>query len=362
MRVAVLGAGAVGSRAARQLASTPSVRHLVVADVDRTRAASVVSSIADPGRVTVADAPADEVGRGMDVVVLALAPGAHLPLAERCLERGASVVSTSDQVEDVTALLALDAEARERALRVVVGGGFAPGLTCVLAAHAAETFDVVDEVHVAKVGTGGPACARQHHDALAGVALDWRDGGWVRRRGGSGRELCWFPDPVGPADCYRAALPDALLLGPAFPGARRITARVGANRRDRFTARLPMLRRPHPERWGGRLGWRCVGVEGGRVKSPVLGGPWIGAPGVGRCDRWRVAAVWITEGLAGGRVPGGYARAVSPFAVPRELARRGVRRRRSRAAGARSAHAGGPRRSGPPSRGNSKRVASTVRP
>jgi saccharopine dehydrogenase-like NADP-dependent oxidoreductase len=332
MRVAVLGAGAVGSRAARQLASTPSVRHLVVADVDRTRAASVVSSIADPGRVTVADAPADEVGRGMDVVVLALAPGAHLPLAERCLERGASVVSTSDQVEDVTALLALDAEARERALRVVVGGGFAPGLTCVLAAHAAETFDVVDEVHVAKVGTGGPACARQHHDALAGVALDWRDGGWVRRRGGSGRELCWFPDPVGPADCYRAALPDALLLGPAFPGARRITARVGANRRDRFTARLPMLRRPHPE---GGVGAVRVEVRGRRGRArdvTVLGA--MDRPGVAAGSVAAVAAVWITEGLAGGPGAGGLAGAVSPVPFLAELARRGVKAAAFEGAGA----------------------------
>ena len=27
--------------------------------------------------------------------------------------------------------------------------------------------------------------------------------------GGTGRELCWFPDPIGGRDCYRAALADA---------------------------------------------------------------------------------------------------------------------------------------------------------
>ena len=332
MRVAVLGAGAVGSRAARQLASTPSVRHLLVSDLDRGRAESVVASIADPHRVTVGDAPGDRVAQGLDVVVLALAPGAHLPLAQRCLEQGASVVSTSDQVDDVTALLDLDAEARERGLRVVVGGGFAPGLTCVLAAHAAETFDVVDEVHVAKVGTGGPACARQHHDALAGVALDWRDGGWVRRRGGSGRELCWFPDPVGPADCYRAALPDAVLLGPAFPGARRITARVGANRRDRFTARLPMLRRPHPE---GGVGAVRVEVRGRRGRArdvTVLGA--MDRPGVAAGSVAAVAALWVTEGMAGGPGASGLAGAVAPVPFLAELARRGVKAAAFEGAGA----------------------------
>ena len=33
----------------------------------------------------------------------------------------------------------------------------------------------------------------------------------VERAGGSGRELCWFPDPIGAVDCYRPALPDPLL-------------------------------------------------------------------------------------------------------------------------------------------------------
>jgi saccharopine dehydrogenase-like NADP-dependent oxidoreductase len=323
MRVAVFGAGAVGSRAARQLASTPSVHQVLVHDLERSRAQSVVSSIADADRVVLGAAAVDGVPDGLDAVVLALPPGAHLTLAERALERGASVVSTSDQVADVTALLALDAEARERGRTVLAGAGFAPGLTCVLAAHAAETFDEVEEVHVAKVGTGGPSCARQHHDALAGVALDWRDGGWVRRRGGSGRELCWFPDPVGPADCYRAALPDALLLGPAFPGVQRITARVGANRRDRFTARLPMLRRPHPEGGVGAVRVEVRGRRGQGRDVTVLGA--MDRPGVAAGSVAAVAALWIGESLVGGPGARGLAGAVAPVPFLAELARRGVK-------------------------------------
>jgi saccharopine dehydrogenase-like NADP-dependent oxidoreductase len=89
-------------------------------------------------------------------------------------------VSTSDAVRDVRALLDLDAEARERDRSVVVGAGFAPGLSCVLARRAAAQFDTVDEIHVAKSGTGGPR-ARQHHQALGGSAIDWRDGVFVER-------------------------------------------------------------------------------------------------------------------------------------------------------------------------------------
>jgi saccharopine dehydrogenase-like NADP-dependent oxidoreductase len=324
VRVAVVGAGAVGARAVRQLASSPTVRSVAVVDADRRRAESVVASIAEPTRVK---APITgrhgPIPRRTDVVVLAVPVGSHLALAQRALELGASVVSTSDQVAEVAALLDLDAEARERGRTVVVGAGFAPGFTCVLAAHAADGFDQVDEIHVARVGTGGPACARQHHDALAGEAIDLRDGGWVRRRGGSGRELCWFPDPVGPADCYRAALPDALLLVPAFPGVARVTGRVGATRRDRFTARLPMLRPPHPE---GEVGAIRVEVRGQRGRArdvTVLGA--MDRPAVAAGAVAAVAALWASEGRLADVGAAGLASLVEPVPFLAELARRGVK-------------------------------------
>lgn len=311
----------MGARSVRQLVSSPGVDHVTVVDRDRARAEAVAATVADPDRVGVATAEA-ALADGVGVVVLALTPGAHGRLAERGLEAGASVVSTSDQVGDVTALLALDAEAQERGRTVVVGAGFAPGLTCVLTAHAAARFDQVDEVHVAKVGTGGPACARQHHDALRGEALDWRDGGWVHRRSGSGRELCWFPDPVGPEDCYRAALPDAMLLVPSFPGVRRVTARVGANRRDRFTARLPMLRRPHPEGGVGAVRVEVRGQRGQGRDVVVLGA--MDRPAVAAGAVAALAALWVDEGRFDAGASG-LASLVAPAAFLAELAGRGVK-------------------------------------
>ncbi len=169
------------------------------------------------------------------------------------------VVSVADSLEDVRGLLDLDAEARERHAVVAVGAGFAPGFTGVLARFLSESFSQTREIHIAKVGTGGPWCARQHHRALGGSGLDYRDGAWVPRAGGSGRELFWFPEPIGGRDCYRAALPDPMLLVPLFPGVERVTARMSATRRDRLTARLPMLTPPHPD---GGLGAVRVELRG----------------------------------------------------------------------------------------------------
>ena len=176
----------------------------------------------------------------------------------------------------------------------VVGAAFAPGLTCVLARLAGQGMAKVDEVHVARVGTGGPSCARHHHRSLGGVGIDWRDGGWVRRPAGSGRELCWFPEPIGAEDCYRAALPDALLLVPAFPGVARVTARLAANRRDRLTARMPMLRPPHPE---GGLGAVRTEVRGERDQGrsvQVLGA--MDRPAVAAGAVAALSAVWAADG------------------------------------------------------------------
>lgn len=214
-----------------------------------------------------------------DVGIIALPAGDHGAIARRLLAQGADVVSTADSVADVRALRSLHDEACERKRRIVIGAGFAPGLTCILARHGAGQLDTVTEIHVAKHGTGGPACARQHHAALKRPARDYRHGGWLRRPGGSGRELVWFPSPIDGADCYRAELVDPDLLVPAFPGVERVSARVAATRRDRFTSRLPMLTPPHAEGdvgavrveiWGTRAGEHEVQVYGASAR-PAAG-------------------------------------------------------------------------------------------
>ncbi|MEN3316244.1 MAG: hypothetical protein V7605_2478 [Acidimicrobiaceae bacterium] len=318
MRIVMVGAGACGARAGRQLLSLGPPEDLVLVDVDRQRAQAVATSLGEPARVasTVPDLAAGDV-------LLLTAPGNHRALAAKAVDRGAHVVSTTDAVAEVRALCELDAAARLAGVYVAVGAGFSPGLSCVLAALGARAFERVNEVHVAKVGTGGPACARQHHKALAGSAFDWRDGDWERRSGGSGRELCWFPEPVRAIDCYRAALPEALLLAPAFPGVNRVTARMGANRRDRLTARLPMLRRPHPEGDLGAIRVEIRGVQGSSRNDRVLGA--VDRPAVAAGAVAALACRWAVDGRLAHPGAAGLASLVEPGPFLAALAERGVK-------------------------------------
>lgn len=320
MRAAVLGLGAVGTRAARQLASTPEVTDLLLGDARAGRVEEVADSLGE--RVGREPLPLDAVP-DVDVVVLAGPVGSQGAVARQALERGVAVVSTSDGIDDVRALLELGPEAEVRSLPVVVGAAFAPGLSGVLAVHAAAMFDRVEEVHVARLGTGGPACAQQHHQALGGRAIEWRDGGWLSSPSGSGRELCWFPEPVGSADCYRGALADPLLLLPALPGVSRVSSRLAANRRDRLTARLPMLRPPHPEGGVGAIrvevrGWR--GAVSDTLVYGVMDRPAVAAGAVAA-----VAAVEAATGALLRNGAGGLAELVEPLRFLTELARRGVK-------------------------------------
>ncbi|MEY3092052.1 MAG: hypothetical protein RIU67_835, partial [Actinomycetota bacterium] len=139
------------------------------------------------------------------------------------------------------------------------------------AAELSRRVDVIDEIHVAFHGTGGPACARQHHRALGGDALGWHDGEWIERPGGSGRELLWFPEPIGGKDCYRAELADPIVLQRAFAGTQRISARVSATRRDRLTARFPMMSPPHAEGGLGGLRVEIRGSKNGQRVTEVAG-------------------------------------------------------------------------------------------
>jgi hypothetical protein len=318
--VAVVGVGAVGARAARQLVSSDQVAAVRLRDTIAGRVDGAVRSL---GASAIGEPPPHTAPVDADVAVLATPAGTHVALARDLIARGTSVVSVSDSIDDVSGLLELDAEARERGLSVIAGAGFSPGLACLLAAHAAADFSVVDEIHVAAAGTGGPACARQHHRALGGQALDWRDGGWVRRPGGSGRELCFFPDPIGGRDCYRAARPEALLLTPAFAGVSRVTARLAATRRDRLTARLPMMRRPHPEGGPGAVRVEVRGWRDDQRHVKVLGA--MDRPAVAAGAVAAVSVLAVLDGRVRRSGAGGLAELVEPLPLLTDLAHRGVR-------------------------------------
>lgn len=244
----------------------PPTIALVGSGVVGERVAKRIEVVAPDARFAAVDTRGWSDIAGCELAILAQ-PGPHAPLAADLLADGTSVVSICDTLDDVRAMLDLDDVARSAGCTAVVGAGMSPGLTGLLARLLVGRLETWDEIHIAVHGTAGPACARQHHVALGGRAIGFRDGAWLTRRSGAGRELCWFPEPVGAYDCYNAQMPEPLLIHEAFPQVERISARMSATRRDRLTARLPMLSPPHREGGVGavRVEVRGTDPDGGRA-------------------------------------------------------------------------------------------------
>lgn len=209
--------------------------------------------------------------RGAGIAVLATA-GPHAARAAELLERGVHVVSTSGAMHDVREMLELEHHAESAGVALVIGAAAAPGLSGLMARQLANRLERCEELHVAVHGTAGPACAHEHHRALRGWAVGWHDDHWIERPAGAGRELCWFPEPVGARDCYRAEMPDPWLFHRSFPDVDRISARMSATRRDRFTARLPMLSPPHREGGIGALRVEARGRDHRGARTTLITG------------------------------------------------------------------------------------------
>jgi hypothetical protein len=265
--IGIFGAGVVGSRVAESL-SVESQTSIAVYDSSQIVAQRLARRLSETNALIKATSRS-ELHRAK-VVVLA-GPLPHTPVAREFLEKGVSVVSTSDDIADCLNLLSLSDLATENKVTLIIGAASSPGMSGMLVRNLSKAFDSVDEVHIALHGTGGPACARQHHRALSGQSIGWHDGEWLRRPAGSGRELCWFPEPVGAYDCYRGELPDPLLIKRAFPELVRVTARVSATRRDRVFARLPMLIPPRAEGGMGGLRVEVRGTKNGERVVDVVG-------------------------------------------------------------------------------------------
>lgn len=318
MKIALAGLGTTGAHLARQLCP-PQVEEIRIFDIDQRRIGPVRGAL--DRRLTVRPAAPDP-SDPPDVTVLATPTGSHLDRAKTMLEAGSHVVSISDDPDEVQALLELNDLAEDRGLSLVVGAGFCPGLSDLLVRFAERKLDAIEAISVARAGTAGPACARQHHRALKNSGKDWRDGQWELRRGGSGRDLAWFPDPIGARDCYRGALASPILLQRQFPTAGRISARMAATRRDRFTGKLPMLRKPHRDGGPGAIRVEVRGRLDGGVETIVFGV--MDHPSVAAAIVGAVAAIGAGEGRApiGAH---GMARWEEPGQLLAELYQRGVK-------------------------------------
>jgi saccharopine dehydrogenase (NAD+, L-lysine forming) len=269
MRVLVVGAGGVGAAIARGAAESEVLEHIVVADVDVSRAAAAVERCADARFVARAldasdTAAISELARHerVDVVLNACDPRLNPSIfaaafAANCHYLDMAMTLSEphpDRPYEQTGVMLGESQFaasdrwKERGLLALVGMGVEPGLSDVFARYAADhLFASIDEVGVrdgSDLVIDGYEFAPTFSvwttiEECLNPPLVWeRDRGFFTTRPFSEPETFVFPEGIGPIECVNVEHEEVLLI-PREVACRRVTFKYGLG--DEFIEVLRVL-------------------------------------------------------------------------------------------------------------------------
>ena len=148
MRVAVIGAGMMGSTIAWDLARSEDVDSVLVGDIDEFRLEELGHRCGKKLKTERLDAtnPSSLRGfmRGHDVIVSALPHGSVHPVDLTAVMAGVKMVNIAFEDEQME----LDDIARKNESLLIPGAGLAPGLSAILAAEGARDLGIPEEGHI----------------------------------------------------------------------------------------------------------------------------------------------------------------------------------------------------------------------
>lgn len=153
MKILVLGAGRMGFGAAYDLAHSPEVESVTIADLDlelaRQTARKVGGSKLTPKRIDVRNHDkVVELMRGHDSAISCVLYHFSLQLARAAIEAGVNFCDLGGNNRVVASELALDQAARSAGINIIPDCGLAPGMASVLVAHGAARFDQLEAIRI----------------------------------------------------------------------------------------------------------------------------------------------------------------------------------------------------------------------
>jgi saccharopine dehydrogenase-like NADP-dependent oxidoreductase len=246
VRILVVGAGGVGAAVAAVAARRDFFEHATFADYDLARAERAV---AGDGRLAAARVDASdarsvaELARDVraDAVLNAVDPRFTMPVFHGAFDAGATYLDMAMSLSGPGVKLGdeqfAEAERWEAAGRLaLVGIGVEPGLSDVLARHAADTL--FSEVHEFGVRDGADLAVEGYAFAptfsiwttieeCLNPPLVWeRDRGWYTTEPFSEPEVFDFPAGIGPVECVNVEHEEVVLI-PRWVDCRRVTFKYG---------------------------------------------------------------------------------------------------------------------------------------
>jgi saccharopine dehydrogenase-like NADP-dependent oxidoreductase len=261
MRLLILGAGGVGSAAAKIAARRKFLDAVVLADYDAGRAERAAAATGDPrfgsARVDAGDQAAIErllADTGADAVLGATDPRFTMPIFSAALARGVHYLDMAmslsrphpDEPYRKTGVklgdeqFALDEQWQQSGKLALVGIGVEPGLSDVFARYASDRlFSRIDELGV-RDGANLEVLGEDGRPIFAPTFSIWTTieeclnppviyeaaRGWFTTEPFSEPETFDFPEGIGPVECVNVEHEEVLLM-PRWLQADRVTFKYG---------------------------------------------------------------------------------------------------------------------------------------
>ena len=299
MRILIVGAGGVGSAAARIAVRRGFFEKLVLADYDPKRPQAIVDELGDD-RLAAAQVDASSAEsvaslireHGATHVLNAVDPRFVMPIFDGCFAAGATYLDMAmslsyphpEQPYALTGVklgddqFAKEQEWKDAGLLALVGIGVEPGLSDVFARYAEdELFSEIDELGV-RDGSNLVVAGYDFAPAFSIWAtieeclnppIIYEEGkGWFTTAPFSEPEVFDFPDGIGPIKCVNVEHEEVLLM-PRWTNAKRVTFKFGLS--DEFIQVLQVLHktgaRPHrQDQREGRRGLAARRRRGGPAR------------------------------------------------------------------------------------------------
>ena len=243
MRVLLIGVGTVGEAIARISARADWCEAMILADYDLDRARTLADALGDAERFPAIQLDARDAANvtgaarehRADLVMNAVDPQFVMPIFAGALEADAHYMDMAMSLSRPDPERPFERPGLKlgdeqfamhdawlgRGKLALVGMGMDPGLTDVLAAHAAKhDFDDVHEVHVRDGGDleiPGYAFAPVFSiwttiEECLNPPIVWEDGDWHTTEPFSAPESFPFPEGIGPVECVNVEHEEVLLV------------------------------------------------------------------------------------------------------------------------------------------------------
>ena len=246
MKVLVLGgAGHVGWPAAQILATSDLVSEVVVGGRDLERAERAASELGPKASPVAIDATDEQrlasLAADCDLIVNAAGPDFKVPLpaVRAAIAAGVHYCDVGADGAMTEQVLELDVDARAAGVTVIPGIGVAPGLTNLMAVHAARQLEVTEEIqfgylysaerHVQELRETGHVSASWETvlKYASGSVRTYREGRWIHVNAfESGVEVI-LPQTGTPVTAFPVASPEPITLPRHLSEVKTVTSLVG---------------------------------------------------------------------------------------------------------------------------------------